>query len=272
MTIKNPLIAEIANKVWCINEFGMDSIFVIEGADRALVIDTGTGVCDLPAVIASITNKPYDLALTHGHTDHAGGIGWFKNIFLHPADFDMAKNVSVKSRQGFAGRLIAMSDGLFDVTLDSVIEFDSTPEMTAIGEGYVFDLGNRHVKVYETPGHTPGGLSFLIEEERIIITGDACNTNTLMFKNDINVLLKTARRIDELSPLYDRNYNGHIGFGPVIDFTPMAESLTRDMIDMCEKLLAGNYEYEMAPGDFAGTVAIARCATCRVQFDPAHLK
>ena len=282
MRIKDPIVAEIAKGVWCINEFGLDSLFLIEGEKRALLIDTGTGVFDLPALIKTLTDKPYDVALTHGHVDHAGGIGWFDDIYLHPADFDAALHISVDSRKGFAERT-SIGTGVWELTTDDVIAFDHSPATHAIHEGHVFDLGGRHVRVYETPGHTPGGLSFLIEEERVIITGDACNPNTLMFFThrpdgsrvphaSIEGLLATARKIDSLQPKYDRNYNGHIGFGPLISFMPMTPRITKDIIALCEGILAGTVQYEIADNGFGGKAAIANCPSGRVQFNPDCLR
>ena len=38
------------------------------------------------------------------------------------------------------------------------------------------DLSLEGLKVVETPGHTPGSISFLLERERLIFTGDAIAT------------------------------------------------------------------------------------------------
>ena len=272
MAIDRPICSEIAKDIFVINEFGMDSQFLIIGSESALLIDTGTGCYDIPELVGTLTDKPYKVALTHGHVDHAGGIGWFERVYCHKADIDMAKRVSFEARKGFADHITALSDGIFDVTEESVMKFDKLPEFIPIDEGYVFELGGRCVRTFFTPGHTPGGLSFLIEDERILITGDACNPNTLLYNSTIDVLLDTARKIDGLQPLYDRNYNGHVGFGPMLDCRPMPESLTRDIIKLCEGILDGTVRYEITKGDYADRCAIASCATCRVQFDPDHIR
>ena len=53
-------------------------MFLFVGTERALLIDTGTCLFDIPATLGQLTDKPVDVALTHGHVDHAGGIGWFE--------------------------------------------------------------------------------------------------------------------------------------------------------------------------------------------------
>lgn len=282
MAIREPIVAEIADKVYCINEFGLDSMFLIVGAERALLIDTGTGIFELPKLIKQLTDRPCDVALTHGHVDHAGGIGWFERIYLHPDDFAAAAGVTAESRRGYAGGLLKMAGGIFDRSADDVVVFESIPEMLPIAEGHVFELGGRRVRTYETPGHTPGGLTFLIEDARILLTGDACNPNTLMFPflpdgrraphASIEGLLDTARKIEALSPLYDRNYNGHIGFGPMINFLPMAESLTREVIELCEALLAGNVGWESNTGSAFGLSAVAKFPHGQIQFIPEFMR
>ena len=57
---------EIEPGIFEIDEFDCVSIFVIVGTERALVIDTGTGIGDLKWVIEhQITDKPYDVVISH---------------------------------------------------------------------------------------------------------------------------------------------------------------------------------------------------------------
>ena len=46
MQIQTPIVTMIAKGTWCINEYGMDAMFLLEGAHKALLIDTGTGTFD----------------------------------------------------------------------------------------------------------------------------------------------------------------------------------------------------------------------------------
>lgn len=68
---------EFSEGLFEIDEFDCASVFVIVGEERALVLDTGTGIGDLRWVIEhKITDKPYDVVLTHNHADHIGGAGF----------------------------------------------------------------------------------------------------------------------------------------------------------------------------------------------------
>ena len=67
---------ECRQGIFEIDEFDCGSIFVVVGDERALVLDTGTGIGDLRWVIENrITDKPYDVVITHNHGDHIGGAG-----------------------------------------------------------------------------------------------------------------------------------------------------------------------------------------------------
>ena len=80
---------EFSEGLFEIDEFDCASVFVIVGEERALVLDTGTGIGDLRWVIEhKITDKPYDVVLTHNHADHIGGAGFFDEVWIHGADAD----------------------------------------------------------------------------------------------------------------------------------------------------------------------------------------
>lgn len=265
--MKMPPVCEIAYNTYCINEYGLDAMFLLVGEEKALLIDTGTGVFDLPELLASITDKPIMAALTHGHVDHAGGIGWFDKIYLHPDDFNMAASVPYEQRVGYAG-MLSMNPAA-PVKPEDTVRFEKLPEMLPLKENDVIDLGGRKVVVYETPGHTQGGLSFLDVRERIIYTGDACNGNTLLLfgpsspKTTIESLLRTSEKIVSLKPFYDRNYNGHIGFGGSGSCRPQSYNIADDMASLCRDIISGEVKGTTEPMSIAGMTPIETLAARR---------
>lgn len=282
MAIGEPIVFQIANRTWCVNEFGMDALFLLEGDERALLIDTGVCVFDIPALVRRCTDKPLTVALTHGHVDHAGGVGWFEEVYLHPEDFSMAEAVTVEARRDYVRSMLSISGGLYDLTEDAAAAGPCRTKLLPIKEGDVIRLGGRDVMVFETPGHTTGSVSFLDVRERIIFTGDACNPNTLLAcsaeahseRGTVSALLKSAQKIEGLHPFYDRNYNGHVGYGGFISrMDPMPERLTRDCIELCAGLLDGSRVG--APDNsnpFVGECLLARNNTMQVLYKPSQLR
>ena len=53
------------------------------------LLDTGIGIGDLKGLVEEITDKPYDVVLTHGHRDHTGGAGWFDIVYLNRKDYEL---------------------------------------------------------------------------------------------------------------------------------------------------------------------------------------
>lgn len=49
-----------------------ESLYLIEGNDKTVLIDAGTKIKDLDKIVASITKKPIMLVATHVHRDHTG--------------------------------------------------------------------------------------------------------------------------------------------------------------------------------------------------------
>ena len=90
----------------CYNE----SIYIVEGSERALLIDAGTKIANLDEIVAGITEKPVTLVATHVHPDHTGSaVNLFDEIWINAADM-----VNVESiMKDYPGRIRYLSDGTF---------------------------------------------------------------------------------------------------------------------------------------------------------------
>ena len=245
MAIREPFICEIAPNTYAINEFGIAAEFLVIGEERALLIDTGCGLIDLPAIVRRFTDKPYDVVLTHGHGDHAGGIGWFDKLYLHKADFDEVEHLDLERLKGYNRSLGEQKAfEVYEYDPDAIKPIEKTPELVAVGEGYVFDLGGRSLQVIETPGHTPGSISLLDETARILFSGDACNINLGIFACSISEALKHLYKLRELSDRFDQNWNGHIGYMGNPDCFAMPPHVLPTCIEICESILDGTAQPE----------------------------
>ena len=60
-----------------------ESLYLVEGETKAILIDAGTKIKDLDKLVASITDKPVTLVATHVHPDHTGSaIDYFPETSL----------------------------------------------------------------------------------------------------------------------------------------------------------------------------------------------
>ena len=241
MPITKPIVSEIAAKTYVINEFGLNAMFLIEGSDRALVLDTGSGFCDFKEILRDLTKKPYLVALTHGHVDHAGGAGQFDRLYLHPADWEMAKGIAPEERlsYGEAVRGVMGDPNTFAYGKDTLRVWDAFPELLPIQDGQTFDLGDRTISVVHTPGHTPGSCCFIDPKTRILFSGDAENSNLLLPWGTVSTALRGLLKLKTHEEEWDRSYNGHIGYSGHVDCLSQPDSMLDDCIAALRSILDG---------------------------------
>jgi glyoxylase-like metal-dependent hydrolase (beta-lactamase superfamily II) len=225
-------------RTWLIDEFGMDTQYLLEGDKRALLIDAGTGVADLRGLVERMTDKPYDMAATHGHNDHIGGCIQFPRLFIHPDDIEMV-HPDLESKCEYASQILekygAGPNGIPPFSLDDIVD-GPLPEMIPIRGGYSFDLGNRIIETLEVPGHTAGSILFLDRKNRLLFSGDALNPIFLLFINTsspqeaANIFLPGAKQIAAMKQdgVFDAMYGGHC------DRDPLDPKILPDLIACAE--------------------------------------
>jgi len=273
--ITRPMIVEIAPNTYFINEYGMNSMYLIVGQTRALAVDCGSRFCDFKGIIESLTDLPYDVAITHGHPDHAGGMGQFDVVYMHPADIEMAGTISYEQELEYGEIMHNMDIGYKDVwgyTKDDVRKFTKWPEIKPLYDGQAFDLGDREITVHRAPGHSPGSCVFLDPKTRILFSGDAANHN-VGTSIAVSTTLRYLLRLQMLGTEYDQIYNGHTSYAGTIDVYSMKKQVLDDVIEAFRSVLRGNAKLEEIQNhlfpQYTQTKAIYGQA--QVGFDPEKL-
>ena len=244
MGFKSPFISEIAPDTYAINEFGLSAMYLVVGTEKAMLIDTACGLSDLKSIVRSITDLPVEVVLTHGHLDHVGGMSQFDEVWIHPADIDMAKAVTEDELKDYANMLgQGGAYEVYDYSPDMVNHIDKFPRFLPIEDGQEFDLGGRKITAIAISGHTPGGICFLDKDRRIMFSGDAFNQNTLAVFCTVSHLLQELKKVKALEPEFDQNFNGHVGFGGMANCFSQPKSVPDDLIHICECILEGKDVY-----------------------------
>ena len=198
-----------------------ESLYLVEGNDRAVLIDAGTRVPGLDKIVAGITSKPVTMILTHGHGDHVGGIGPFPEVWVAQADERMMRN----SQRNYSG------------------------EVKYITDGQIIDLGGRKLEAMLTPGHTEGSVTFFDKANHYGFSGDAFgSTNLLVFTYLSNVVASAAKvekyiKENDIKFLFPGHYSG--------DNLESPQRVT-DIKEMCQEVLDGKRQPITSDGNNGG--------------------
>lgn len=221
-----------------------ETIYIIEGSDRALLIDAGTKIDDLDKIVSGITSKPVTLVATHVHPDHTGSaVNYFPEIWINAAD-----TVNVPAMMG-----------------------DYKGKINYLADGQVFDLGGRHIEVIFTPGHTPGSATFFETDGRPWgYSGDAFGSGNLLLTTNFSTLLATTTRIETYMKRHgiEKMYPGHyMGSNP--------ETLQRisDMRRMSKEMIEGTRKGDTSGNGMMGLNGRIRDFGVNISYrDPDGLK
>lgn len=157
------------------------------------------------AALGAIGSAPSDvtrLVLTHAHPDHAGGAAHVaartgRSFDVHEDDARFAREGTSppRDRSFLLGRL-------FDRVAGGQA-FTPVPVERELTDGEVLPVAGG-LRVVHTPGHSPGHISLLHEDSRLLITGDAIfNVRRLRwpiraFCTDFAMTKRTAAVLGEL--------------------------------------------------------------------------
>jgi len=131
------------------------------GNKECLIIDPGGEAQKLTSIIQQQHLKPLAILLTHAHFDHIGAVDEIRNewkipVYVHKNEKDWLTNPSLNGSEYFmAGKIKA-----------------SEPDHLIKDEGMI-EIGNFKLRVFETPGHSPGSVSYYDIQSGIVFSGDA---------------------------------------------------------------------------------------------------
>ena len=165
-----------------------------EAAKVCAVIDPGDEAGRIEEEIASSGCTPTMILLTHGHFDHCTGVaGLLENwpelpVYIHEAD-------------------------VVD-TVGDQLKFCRLGEKNQryYHEGDKLTVGNLTLDVMETPGHSQGSVSLLVEGQHVIFSGDTLfrgNCGRCDFPGgDYRAMVRSLGRLGKLEGQYTV-YPGH---------------------------------------------------------------
>jgi glyoxylase-like metal-dependent hydrolase (beta-lactamase superfamily II) len=205
-------------------------MYLYEGDKRAALIDTGYGIGDLKGYVESLTDKPYDVFVTHGHVDHAAGAEQFDKVYMNLKDVELfGRHCTVDFRKSSV-----KTHAHLDVDDSEFLPQRKRP-FTDLEDGRVDDLGNATIRWIHVPGHTQGTMVPLFVEERTIMFGDACGVGVLLALPESSTAEKYCESLKNLKS-YELMYDKVLRQHGTCESTPQ---VLEDNIENCELILAG---------------------------------
>jgi len=146
--------------------------YLLCGAEKAVLIDTGLGVSNIKEVVDTLTSLPVTAVTTHAHWDHIGGHRYFETIAVHEAERDwLAAEFPLPLRVVKENLMRGPCDFPEGFHAEDYEVFHGLPEII-LRDGDSLDLGNRKLAVVHTPGHSPGHCCFYEPDRQYLYSGD----------------------------------------------------------------------------------------------------
>ncbi len=144
--------------------FFTNSYIISNDKNECIIVDPGLNYKKVAEYIKNKYN-PKAILLTHGHVDHIDGISYFLDlpVYISENELDLFYD-TFESLYDMIGRGNPYNEGMLDIH--------------KVKENDIIKLIGFSFKVIETPGHTPGSICFLMNDN-ILFSGDTLFQGTI---------------------------------------------------------------------------------------------
>ncbi|MGC8497138.1 MAG: MBL fold metallo-hydrolase [Thermoplasmata archaeon] len=166
----------------------MCNVYVLKTAGKVIQIDSGMKGSAKKIIDYYNNNniKPDIVLITHYHIDHIGGLKIVKDMYnpeIYASDIEIP---IIEGKQGYPKPKSFAARLLFSMVKSPAIQ----------GIKPLQDLKIEGLKVIESPGHTPGSVSYFLESERMMFIGDAAGSvnGNMVINEKYSLDLDSAKR------------------------------------------------------------------------------
>lgn len=146
--------------------------YIVYSEKEAVVVDPGDDGEYIISVLARLDVNPRSIVVTHGHFDHLMAATELKTAYGIPF-FIGKRDIFLLKRT--------------ESTVKYFLKTKSDPQPLVDGylkNGMMITIGRETLSVMETPGHTPGSISFFNKQGGFVLTGDVVFSDGYLGRTD----------------------------------------------------------------------------------------
>ena len=135
-----------------------ENCYVVYQEGKALIVDPGDEFVAIKKVLDRLNVTPAAILLTHTHYDHIGALEDVRKTYTIPvyvSDLEQAW----------------LGNAILNLSISSGHPFTVEPAEYEFELFKTYDIEGFQFKVVPTPGHSPGGVSFVFDD--FVVSGDA---------------------------------------------------------------------------------------------------
>jgi len=177
-----------------------ENCYVIGDREAGAIIDPGDEATRIALAVEQTGLEIGQILVTHAHIDHVGAVAALADeyacpVLMHAEAEPMLRQLPTQ----------AMTMGL---------RFGKVPDVDRyIEDDELLEVGGLKVSALYTPGHAPGHLAFYVEDDGVVVAGDALFAGSVgrtdLFGGDMAVLLRSINERFLTLPDETRVYPGH---------------------------------------------------------------
>lgn len=137
-----------------------ENCYIIHDGQDALIVDPGDETSKIKNEIEELAVRPLAVILTHAHYDHIGALEDIRT------DYSIPVYISEKEQDW-------LSDPQKNLSIYSTHEIKARPADHLFKPEETVTIGPFTFTVRATPGHSPGGVSFIFQDDSLALVGDA---------------------------------------------------------------------------------------------------
>lgn len=202
-----------------LGEFQANCYIIYNNQNEAIIIDPGAEAKKIIRYIQKKELNPLAILLTHAHLDHIGALEDTRNYYQIPVYIHINEEDWLKDTKKNGSAAFPLNGPIICKKADRFIEFERT-----------LLIGSFEIEVFETPGHSPGSVSYYFRKYNTIFTGDTLFRTgigrTDLYGGNYTTLLRTIREKlfvlpdeticlsghgEETTIGYEKQYNPFVG-------------------------------------------------------------